>query len=275
MKPILSAVTVCLVPQARSGPFVYHGNLSEACAAAASDGFDAIELFAPSGSHVDKQHLASLLTGHGLRLAAVGTGAGMLLHGHRLCGDQPGPASRARDFVKRIIDAGAEFAAPAIIGSMQGTAGPAGDRPAALRRLADSLRELAAHAEDAGQLLLFEPLNRYETDLINTLEQGAELLDLVGAGNLKLLADLFHMNIEEHDIAKSILAAGGRIGHVHFVDSNRRAAGLGHLDYAPIAKALADSGYTGFASAEALPLPTAAAAAKYTIRSYRRFLRNS
>lgn len=275
MNRILSAVTACLVPQARSGPFVYHGDLTEACSAAAAAGFDAIEIFAPSGDLIDQQAVAALLTGHGLRLAAVGTGAGMLLHGHSLCESRPRPASRARDFVKRVIDVGAELAAPAIIGSMQGSAGPSGDRPAALHRLSDSLRELAAHAAGAGQLLLLEPLNRYETDLINTLEQGIQLLELVGADNLKLLADLFHMNIEEDDIAKSILNARGRIGHLHFVDSNRRAAGLGHLSYAPIAKALADSGYQGYASAEALPLPTPSAAAEHTIRSYRRFLRDS
>ena len=88
-----------------------------------------------------------------------------------------------------------------------------------------------------------------------------------------LLADLFHMNIEEKDPAGALVAAGRRIGHVHFVDSNRRPAGFGHIDFAPIATALKAIGYTGYASAEALPYPDSDQAAKLTIEAYRRNFR--
>ena len=99
-----------------------------------------------------------------------------------------------------------------------------------------------------------------------------QFIESVGAENVKLLADLFHMNIEETDPAQSILACPGSIGHLHFVDSNRRAAGLGHTDYAPIAQALSATGFDGFASAEAFPLPDARTAAEMTIKAYRRYL---
>ncbi len=269
---ILSSVTVCLVPEARKGPFVYHGDLAAACAASAALGFDAIEIFAPSGDHVDPSHLAALLESHSLRLAAVGTGAGMLLHGHSLSDSSESARERACGFVKSIIDFGAGFGAPAIIGSMQGRSAPEFGKRAALDALASSLRELAGYADSLSQELLFEPLNRYETDLINTLSEGMRLLNEVGATNLKLLADLFHMNIEESSIAGSIIDAAGTIGHVHFVDTNRHAAGLGHMAYGEIADALAQSGYSGFASAEAFPLPSAHEAATMTIQSYLRFL---
>jgi sugar phosphate isomerase/epimerase len=88
-----------------------------------------------------------------------------------------------------------------------------------------------------------------------------------------LLADLFHMNIEEDDIGAAILAGAGRIGHLHFVDSNRRAAGFGHIDYRPIVKALGDIGYAGYASAEALPHPDPLAAARQTIEAFKRHFR--
>ena len=116
-----------------------------------------------------------------------------------------------------------------------------------------------------------EPLNRYETDLVKTLSDGVQLIEAVGAENVKLLADLFHMNIEETDPAQAILDCPGKIGHMHFVDSNRRAAGFGHMDYGPIAHALSAIGYNGFASAEAFPLPDAKAAAEMTIKAYRRY----
>ncbi len=109
--------------------------------------------------------------------------------------------------------------------------------------------------------LIYEPLNRYETDLVNTIEAGVSLVRSLKTKNVRLLADLFHMNIEEADIAAALRAGGKLIGHVHFVDSNRRPAGCGHLDYGPIAGALTEIGYDGFASAEALPYPDPDAAA--------------
>lgn len=271
---ILSSVTVCLVPEARGGPFVFHQDLGAACQEAASLGFDAIEIFAPSGHCVNRAELQKLLGQHRLQLAAVGTGAGMLLHGHSLSDPDVEARKQACAFVREIIDFGADFGAAAIVGSMQGKAGGARDREAALEDLGNSLRKLAAHAARRGAELLFEPINRYETDLVKTLSEGMNLLDSVGAENLKLLADLFHMNIEEADPAASILTSSGAIGHVHFVDSNRRAAGFGHMNYKPIARALIEVGYNGFASAEAFPFPDSAGAALRTIESFRRFLAN-
>ena len=78
------------------------------------------------------------------------------------------------------------------------------------------------------------------------------------------------MNIEEVNLAEAIRAAAGRIGHVHFVDSNRRAAGMGHMDFAPIAAALRDINYDGYASAEAFALPDSNTAAKQTINAFRK-----
>ena len=119
--------------------------------------------------------------------------------------------------------------------------------------------------------LLFEPLNRYETNLVNTVEDGVRLVRSLATDNVKLLVDLFHMNIEEADVPAAIRAGAGAIGHVHFVDSNRRPAGCGHTDFAPIAAALREIGFDGYVSAEALPYPNPAEAAALTIRAYRRF----
>ena len=103
------------------------------------------------------------------------------------------------------------------------------------------------------------------------LEDGIALLATAKSDNVVLLADLFHMNIEEVDIAAALRAGGKHIGHLHFVDSNRRPAGCGHLDFAPIAAALKEIGYNGYASAEAFPYPDSDQAAKLTIDAYRRF----
>ena len=121
--------------------------------------------------------------------------------------------------------------------------------------------------------VLYEPLNRYETNLINTVIDSLELLGSLRTKNVKLLCDLFHMNIEEANLADGIRAAGGHIGHIHFVDSNRKPAGLGHMDYSPIVAALREMNYDGFLSAEALPFPDPVAAAQQTIETFRRYVR--
>jgi sugar phosphate isomerase/epimerase len=134
-------------------------------------------------------------------------------------------------------------------------------------------RAFGPRARALESTLLLEPLNRYESNLFNTVAETLAFLDTLRTKNVKLLCDLFHMNLEEADIAAALRRAGPRLGHVHFADSNRRAIGLGHTDIAPIAAALKDIGYAGYVSAEVLPLPDAATAARQTMASFRQWFR--
>jgi sugar phosphate isomerase/epimerase len=268
---IRSAVTVSLVEEARGGPFVFWHDLPAACRKARGLGFDAIEVFPPDAKAVES--LGPLLADHGLAVAALGTGAGWVKHRLTLTSADPAVRKQARAFVRSIIDAAGALGAPAIIGSMQGRSGDV-DRATALGYLADALNELGERAASLGVPLVYEPLNRYETDLANTVEAGLGLLDFLSTKNVVLLADFFHMNIEETDIAAALRAGGLRIGHIHFVDSNRRPAGCGHIDYIPIARTLAEIGYDGFASAEALPYPDPESAASQTIAAFRQCFRH-
>jgi sugar phosphate isomerase/epimerase len=268
---IQSAVTVSLVAEARGGPFVFWDDFAAACRKAAELGFDAVELFAPRPEAVPSREIRKLLDDHGLKLAAVGTGAGWVIQRLQLCDPDAETRERAKSFIRSMIDYGGPFEAPAIIGSMQGRWTADVDKPKALGYLRDALHDLAEHAEQYGIPLIYEPLNRYETNLVNTVADGVSLLERCGHDNVRLLADLFHMNIEEADMAAAIRHGGAHIGHVHFVDSNRQAIGRGHLDVAPIAAALREIGYNGYASAEALPLPDSDAAARLTIEAFRRY----
>jgi sugar phosphate isomerase/epimerase len=169
-----------------------------------------------------------------------------------------------------MIDLAALFKAPAIIGSMQGRIEPGTERDIALTRLADGLRELSAHAKSKKQFLLYEPLNRYETNVFHRLEDTTLWLRANKLSNVKILADLFHMNIEESDLPNAIRAAGAAIGHVHFADSNRRAVGMGHTRMKPIIAALEEMNYRGYLSAEIFPFPDSEQAATQTIKSFKR-----
>jgi sugar phosphate isomerase/epimerase len=265
-----SAITVSLVPEARGGPFVYWDDLEAAAAAAARHGFDAVELFLPGADALQPDALRALLHRHGLALAALGTGAGWVKHRLRLTDPDPAVRRRARDFIAEVIDLAAAFDAPAIIGSMQGRSGEQGStREQALDWLGEGLSELGARAHARGQTLLYEPLNRYETNLITRATEAADFISQRGLSGVSLLCDLFHMNIEEADIAASLRTVAARLGHLHFSDSNRRAIGLGHTELAPIAAALQAIGYAGYLSAEIHPLPDAETAAAQTMVSFR------
>jgi len=265
-----SAITISLVEEARKGPFVFHDGLADGCARAAAAGFDAVELFVPSTDPLPE--LAGLLEKHRLRLAAIGTGAGWVKHKLSLTDGDASRRGRAVAYVKGIIDLASQYGAPAIIGSMQGRSGEGTTHDQAIGYLRDTLNMLGPYAKSKGQRLFYEPLNRYETNLFNTLADGCAVLDSLETDNVYLLADLFHMNIEEADLPAAIRTAGKRVGHVHFVDSNRRAAGLGHMDHAPIVAALKEIGYTGYLCAEAFPLPDADTCAAKTLQTIKRLL---
>lgn len=265
-----SAVTVSLVPEARGGPFVFWDDLAGSIRQAKALGFDAIELFPPGPDAVDVGELRALLDDNGLSLAAVGTGAGWLKH--KLSFASPDEATRVKaiDFARRMLEFATQLEAPAIIGSMQGRWTEEVTRPTAIRYLGNALFKLNEHAADLETTVLYEPINRYESNLINTLGDGLQLLTGIAARNVKLLADLFHMNLEEANIANAIRAAGRHIGHVHFADSNRKAAGMGHTDFAAVVMALREVGYAGYLSAEVFPLPDSTTAARQTIETFQR-----
>ena len=266
---IRSSVTISLVPEAKGGPFVFWDDLAAGCAKAAALGFQAVEVFPRSVEEFDSTHLRQLLAAHNLKLAGMGTGSGWVTHKLRLTDPDAIVRSRAVDFAGKIIDLAGDFGAPAIIGSMQGRWGDGVTRETASSWLAEGMEQLGPRAGDHGVPLLFEPLNRYETNLFNRVADTLEFFKTLRTQNIKLLCDLFHMNIEEADIASALRLAGAKLGHIHFVDSNRLAVGFGHTDMKPVVEALQEIGYAGFVSAEALPLPDSETAAAQTMKAFK------
>jgi len=118
--------------------------------------------------------------------------------------------------------------------------------------LVDALTELGEHAANVGAVVLLEPLNRYVDHMVNTLADGAALVEAVGLGTVRLVGDFFHMNIEEADIPASLAAAAPYLAHLQVSDSNRLEPGAGHLDWAQSLAALDALGYRGWAAVECI-----------------------
>jgi sugar phosphate isomerase/epimerase len=123
---------------------------------------------------------------------------------------------------------------------------PAEDR----RVLLEGLRELGEHAAAHGVTVFLEPLNRYEDHMLNRLDQAAELCDELGLPSVRVMGDLFHMNIEEDDLAAAIEGCVPHLAHVHLADSNRLQPGAGHTDFASAFAALRASGFLGVMALE-------------------------
>jgi sugar phosphate isomerase/epimerase len=189
---------------------------------------------------------------HGVMAASVN-------HGRRSRFLDPDPAERARALAElreaialagRIGAEGVIFV-PHFFGPLLPDLSPYMDAVGLERALlAAQLVELATDAERAGVRLIVEPVNRYETHLLVRLRDAASLVAPLDCPSLRIVADLFHMALDEPDIQAALREHAGLIGHVHLADSNRRLPGQGGTDFAAVLGTLADVGYAGWLAFE-------------------------
>lgn len=240
------------------------GRWDEGVRMAATLGYDAVELAVRDPTAIDREAVRNVIRDSGLAVAAIGTGQAYLKDGLSFTSDDAGIRARAIERMGAHIRLASEFAAPVIVGLIRGRI--IGDRAATVARFMEALTRLLPAVERSDVPLLIEPINRYETDYLNTIGETLEIIDRVSAARIRVLADTFHMNIEERSIEDALRACGRRLGHVHVADSNRQAPGLGHLDFSGILGVLDEINYDGFLSAEILPWPTPAEAAQQAVR---------
>lgn len=153
-------------------------------------------------------------------------------------------------YIRRLIDMAEVLGSPYVAGPMYAATGkarlaPDDERKRQWNYAVENLRELCAYADQKGVKLALEPLNRFETDFINTVDEGLELIEAVGCDNLGFLLDTFHMNIEEKDLGQAIRKAGKRIFDFHACSNDRGTPGKDHLDWPGIREALKETGYDG------------------------------
>ena len=209
-------------------------------------GFDSIEIPVEDPAHIDPAHVKRELDKHGLVCGSVCACMGPDR-------DLRGDATQQKtglDYMTTILDQMVVLDCPSLIGPVYSAVGradavPADEYKQQWATVVKNLKTLCRHAESRGRQVCLEPLNRFETDFINTCDQALKMIKAVGSPALKLHLDTFHMNIEEKCQGDAIRKAGKLLGHFHACGSDRGTPGNDHIDWKPIAKALKDVKYQG------------------------------
>ncbi|MCC7526474.1 MAG: sugar phosphate isomerase/epimerase, partial [Chitinophagaceae bacterium] len=207
-------------------------------------GFDSVEIALEDAAHIDPVIVKKALDENGLVCGSIcaAMGGGRDLRG---TADQQ---QEALDYLKSLIDISPALGHPTIIGPLYSLVGRAElvDREAYKKQwdiVVKHLRSLAVHAGRLNVKLAIEPLNRFETDFINTCDQALQMVGDVNEKALRMHLDTFHMNIEEKDLAKAILKAGDKLAHFHACGSDRGTPGNDHTNWTAIFAALRQINY--------------------------------
>src|SRR5262249_14156712 len=160
----------------------------------------------------------------------------------------PEQQQNSLQYMLKVLDQMVELDCPSMIGPVYSSVGRADavapeDYQQQWNTVVGHLKTLAQYATERGRQICIEPLNRFETDFINTCDQCLKLIRAVGSPAFTVHLDTFHMNIEEKNQAAAIRKAGKRLGHFHACGSDRGTPGNDHIDWKNIAKALKEIRY--------------------------------
>jgi D-psicose/D-tagatose/L-ribulose 3-epimerase len=218
-------------------------------------GFDATELLIEDPAHIDPAFVKRELDRHGLQCGSV---AAAINPGRDLRGNA---ASQRKgvNYLCALIDQMVSLDARVLGGPVYSYVGraeahTAGEKKRHWQAVVKNLKTVTRYAAKRGKLVCVEPLNRFETDFLNTVEQGLKLITDVGSPALKLHLDTFHANIEEKHQGEAIRRAGKHLGHIHACGCDRGTPGNDHIDWKSIATALKAIKYDGDIVLEAVTL---------------------
>jgi D-psicose/D-tagatose/L-ribulose 3-epimerase len=225
-------------------------------------GFDGVELFLSPHEPRDIPALRKTLEKNQLEC----TTCSVLPRECHLVSPQPAVRAKGVEFLKACVDRTAELGARLVCGPMYAGLGVMTGRrrtPEEWKWAVEGLQVVARHAQKRQVMVCLEPLNRFETYFLNTLEDAARLIRDIGEPNVKILFDSFHANIEERHPAEALRSVAAELGHVHVSENDRGIPGTGHIDWRGVLKALKVIGYNGWMTIEsfAQPEPELAAAA--------------
>jgi sugar phosphate isomerase/epimerase len=214
-------------------------------------GYDAVEVEGEPERH-DPKRIKKLAEDAGLAVSSV---CPNFTAERDLAHPEPDVRNAALVYLREVSGFAAELGAPLFIvaPTAYSRVQPIADPHDEWLWAVEGIRATGEHAASLGVGLTLECWNRYGTFMLNRLDEGARMWRDTGLANGGVIADTFHMNIEERSISGSILAFGDVLNHVHLSDSNRLAPGLGHVDFAEVLQALVEVGYGGGMAFELIP----------------------
>lgn len=219
---------------------------TEQLAHAKEIGFDVYEIAVERTELIDEEKVLAEANRTGIKIYVCGA------YGETrdISSDVPEYHDNGMAYGKRLIDMAAALGSPYVAGPMYAAVGRTrladrDEKERQMRFAVENMKRLADYASGRGVKLAIEPLNRFETDFINTVEQGLYFLDKIGYNNVGFLLDTFHMNIEEKSIPDAIRSARGRIFDFHACANDRGTPGEDHFNWEEIRGALKETGYEG------------------------------
>ncbi|MGD0409262.1 MAG: sugar phosphate isomerase/epimerase family protein [Candidatus Limnocylindrales bacterium] len=246
-------------PQALPTAFVvFRDRLDISLRKARDLGYDGVELALAGAGEVDVPSMRRLLADEGMRLSAVSTGRVGIEQKVSLSDPDERVRRRAVEITRGLIDLAAALGSPRVnVGRLRGHIHEGDSLETTQSRFFEGISLCDEYAVARGIGIVLEPVNRYETNYVNSvLPDGIDIVRRLGRSNVLLMPDVFHMNIEDASISESLVAAGPLVGYVHLADSNRWAPGQGHTDFPAILGALESIGYDGDLGVEILPYPS-------------------
>jgi len=265
-------IGVSLSPNvSKFGPLLFSGNLDDGLSEVSSLGYNGVELSLRDSNQIDQGSLINELVKLNLSVFAIATGQTYITDGCSLYSSEADKRATSVERIRGHIDFASHLGCMVIIGGIRGKI-EADDSAAWQKEYRcgnDAIARCLEYAERKEIILLLEPVNRYETNVINTVWEGLELIEELGSCYLQLLPDTFHMNIEEASLVQSLTQAVDKLGYIHFADSNRLAPGWGHIDFPEILRVLKALGYTNPIGVEILPQPDDSGAATQSIQYLR------
>ena len=266
VKPMNFSIVLSTQPSSFSA-LAYKGNLAENIAKIKAVGFDGVELAVRDPGQLDADFLLATLKEAKLIVPAIGTGQAFVEERLSFTDSRREIREQAIQRIRSRVKLAERLDAIVIIGLVRGKRDSEVSHGSAERWLIEAMQECASVNERIS--FAIEPINRYETNLVNSVRSGLELLAKINKRNVGLLLDTFHMNIEEPSLISAIKSAREHLFHFHVADSNRWYPGAGHVDFRAVFDTLKEIDYSGFVSAEILPLPDPDTAARQTIEFFR------
>ena len=215
-------------------------------------GFDLIEICIEDPATIDTEAVVKRLN----RACIKTTVCGAFGPDRDISSDDAGKRENGLAYISRCVEIAADLGSPLVAGPMYSATGKTRllskpEREAQWALSIDSMKRASDYADKKGVKLAVEPLNRFETDLLNTVGQAMNWLGRLGRDNVGLLIDTFHMNIEERSIPDAIRLAGSKAFHFHGCSNDRGTPGKDHLPWSAIVAALREIDYSGATVIEA------------------------